>query len=139
MNLEVIDRRMPEPCVGAVLVWNGALLLVKRGQEPGIGQWSLPGGRLEPQEAWQDGVEREVEEETGLKVDCGEFVGWVERSVTDHRYLIADFFVTTDDPSGATAGDDAEDLAFVDPEQIERLELTAGLKEFLFQHHVLAP
>ena len=139
MNLEVTNRRMPEPCVGAVLVWNGALLLVKRGQEPDIGQWSLPGGRLEPQEAWQDGVEREVEEETGLKVNCGEFVGWVERSVTDHRYLIADFFVTTDDPSSATSGDDAEDLAFVDPEQIKRLELTAGLKEFLFQHHVLAP
>ena len=66
MNLEVTDRRMPEPCVGAVLVWNGALLLIKRGQEPGIGQWSLPGGRLEPLEAWQEAVEREVEEEPGL-------------------------------------------------------------------------
>lgn len=133
----MVDRRMPEPCVGAVLLWDGALLLVKRGQEPGIGQWSLPGGRLEPQEAWQDGVEREVQEETGLKVSCGEFVGWVERSVADHRYLIADFFVTTDDPSGATPGDDAEDLTFVDPEQIKSLELTAGLEEFLFQHSVL--
>ncbi|HIF66140.1 MAG TPA: NUDIX domain-containing protein [Acidimicrobiia bacterium] len=130
---------MPEPCVGAVLLWDGALLLVKRGQEPGIGQWSLPGGRLEPQEAWQDGVEREVQEETGLKVNCGEFVGWVERSVAGHRYLIADFFVTTEDPSGATPGDDAGDLTFVDPEQIKSLELTAGLEEFLFQHSVLTP
>ena len=139
MNPELIDLRMPEPCVGAVLFWNGSLLLVKRGQEPDIGRWSLPGGRLEPREAWQDGVEREVQEETGLKVNCREFLGWVERSVSDHRYLIADFFVVNDDPSGAVAGDDAEDLTFADSEQMKKLELTVGLKEFLFQHRVLTP
>ena len=139
MNPELIDLRMPEPCVGAVLFWNGSLLLVKRGQEPDIGRWSLPGGRLEPREAWQDGVEREVQEDTGLKVNCSEFLGWVERSVSGHRYFIADFFVVTDDPSGAVAGDDAEDLTFADSEQMKKLELTVGLKEFLFQHRVLTP
>ena len=139
MNPELIDLRMPEPCVGAVLFWNGSLLLVKRGQEPDIGRWSLPGGRLEPREAWQDGVEREVQEDTGLKVNCSEFLGWVERSVSNHRYFIADFFVVTDDPSGAVAGDDAEDLTFADSEQMKKLELTVGLKEFLFQHRVLTP
>jgi ADP-ribose pyrophosphatase YjhB (NUDIX family) len=139
MNPEAAYRVMPEPCVGAVLFWNGALLLVKRGQEPGIGQWSLPGGRLEPQETWRNAVEREVKEETCLEVNCGEFVGWVERSVSGHRYLIADFFATADDPSGAAPGDDAEDLTFVDSEQITKLELTVGLKEFLLHHRVLTP
>ena len=139
MNPESTNLQMPEPCVGAVLFWNGSLLLVKRGQEPDIGRWSLPGGRLEPRERWQDAVEREVEEETGLKVNCREFIGWVERSVLDHRYLIADFFAVTDDPSGAVPGDDAQDLTFADSEQMRKLELTVGLKEFLFQHSVLTP
>jgi len=53
--------------------------------------------------------------------------------------LIADFFVATDDPSGAAPGDDAEDLTFADSAQIKKLELTVGLKEFLFQHRVLTP
>ena len=38
-----MHRCMPEPCVGAVLFWKGALLLVQRGHEPGAGLWSLPG------------------------------------------------------------------------------------------------
>ena len=81
----------PEPCVGSVLFWERKLLLIQRGQDPGAGKWSLPGGRLEPQETWQEAVERETEEETCLKVRCGKFIGWVEREADGRRYLIADF------------------------------------------------
>lgn len=132
-----MHRCMPEPCVGAVLFWKGALLLVQRGHEPGAGLWSLPGGRLEPRETWQDAVQREVKEETCLEVRCGALVGWVEREVSGRRYLIADFLATTDDASTAVPGDDAQDLAFVEPRQIDSLELTEGLQEFLLQHQVL--
>ena len=139
MRPEVQFRRMPEPCVGAVVFWDGELLLIQRGQDPGAGQWSLPGGRLEPRETWQDAVEREVKEETCLEVNCGEFVGWVEREASGRRYLIADFFATTDDPSAAVPGDDAQDLAFVAANQINRFDLTVGLKDFLLQHRLMTP
>ena len=127
----------PEPCVGSVLFWERKLLLIQRGQDPGAGKWSLPGGRLEPQETWQEAVERETEEETCLKVRCGKFIGWVDREVNGRRYLIADFLATTEDTSGAAPNDDARDLLFVGPEEIDKLELTDGLQEFLHQHQIL--
>ena len=121
------------------MFWDGELLLIQRGQDPGAGQWSLPGGRLEPRETWQDAVEREVKEETCLEVNCGEFVGWVEREASGRRYLIADFFATTDDPSAAVPGDDAQDLAFVAANQINQFDLSSGLKDFLLQHRLITP
>ena len=58
--------------VGAVVIDGARVLLVRRGQEPLKGEWSLPGGALELGETLQQGVVREVLEETGLEVVPGE-------------------------------------------------------------------
>ena len=66
--------------VGAVVFDDaGRVLLVKRGREPGLGRWSLPGGLLELGETLKEGVVREVYEETNLIVNAEAIVEVVDR------------------------------------------------------------
>ena len=67
----------PELCVGAVVVQDGELLLIRRGHGPAAGSWSVPGGRVEAGELRAEAVVREVREETGLEAVCGPLVGWL--------------------------------------------------------------
>jgi ADP-ribose pyrophosphatase YjhB (NUDIX family) len=82
--------------VGAVIVQDGRVLLIRRGTEPLLGRWSLPGGMLELGESLTGGVIREVGEETGLMVEALELVELLDRihrvgeSVRYH-YVIADY------------------------------------------------
>jgi ADP-ribose pyrophosphatase YjhB (NUDIX family) len=73
------DDGAPRPvvaCVGAVVHDTaGRLLLIRRGQEPSRGLWSLPGGRVEPGETVAAAVVREVREETGLEVRPARIAG----------------------------------------------------------------
>lgn len=86
--------------VGAVVVDAGRVLLVQRGSEPLKGKWSLPGGMLEVGESLHSGVIREVEEETGLRVEPLELVEVLDRIVREgaseagrvrYHYVIADY------------------------------------------------
>ena len=54
--------------VGGVIIEQGRALLIRRGSEPLLGQWSIPGGTLELAETLQEGVARELLEETGITV-----------------------------------------------------------------------
>ena len=65
-------REYPEQpivSVGALIVHEGNLLLVKRGVDPAKGKWSIPGGAVELGERMRDAVIREVKEECGLDVE----------------------------------------------------------------------
>ncbi len=124
-------------CVGAIAVLDGNLLLVRRGTPPGAGEWSVPGGRVEPGELLAEAVVRELAEETGLEGVCGELVGWVERIHPDHHFVILDFRVTVLGDDAPHAGDDAIDVQWAPLEDVAELLLVDGLAEFLHEHGVL--
>ena len=98
-----MQREFPEvPLVGvgAVVVNEGRVLLVRRGAEPLKGQWSVPGGLLEVGEPLTDGVVREVKEETGLTVEPVELLELLDRIHKErgrggervrYHYVIADY------------------------------------------------
>lgn len=127
-------------CVGALVYDDLArLLLIQRGQEPGRGLWSLPGGRVHDGEPLADAMVREVLEETGLHVMPGSVVGTVERAGPGGVvYAITDFSAIS--LSGTLqAGDDADDVRFVFADELAALPLTAGLYEVLCEWHALPP
>jgi 8-oxo-dGTP diphosphatase len=94
-----MDREYPQrPLVGvgAVVVDDGRVLLVRRGSEPLKGHWTLPGGALEVGESLAEGVAREVREETGLEVEPIELIEVLDRIHREgervhYHYVIADY------------------------------------------------
>jgi len=133
---------VPEVAVGAVVVVEDHLLLVRRGTDPEAGRWSIPGGRVEPGETLAAAVEREALEETGLVVRCGPLLGVAERVGPAHHFVILDFVAELGaDPAPArpepAAGGDAADCAWVRIEAVPAMELVSGLVGFLRHHGVL--
>jgi len=127
------------PCVGAVVRDDaGRLLLIRRGHEPSRGLWSLPGGRVEPGESLEAAVVREVREETGLDVRVGAPVGSVLIAAGAVVYDVTDFACTPRDPTAPpVAGDDADDVAWVDASTLGGLACTPRLAETLCEWGVL--
>jgi len=134
-----VSRARPEIAVGAVVVRDDCLLVIRRGHGPGAGEWSVPGGRVEAGETLHEAVVREMWEETGLEVVVERFLGWVERLGDDHHFVILDFVVgLLDAEATVVAGDDAAEAAWVPLHELSEIRLVAGLHEFLTDHGVIA-
>lgn len=114
--------------VGAVIVEGGRALLIRRGQPPLLGEWSLPGGVLECGETLRDAAIREVREETGLAVVVSEMLGVYERIIRSedgqvrYHYVLIDFLCR---PSGGElkAGSDAAEVGWFCREELPALKL----------------
>jgi 8-oxo-dGTP diphosphatase len=118
--------------VGAIIKDGaGRLLLIKRGHEPEAGRWSLPGGRVEPGETDEQAVIREIREETGLSVACQHLVGSVERPGPRDAVIEIRDYAATVTGGRLAAGDDAADVRWVSPADLDGLVLTSGLAETL--------
>jgi ADP-ribose pyrophosphatase YjhB (NUDIX family) len=107
-------------------------LLIKRGQEPLKGEWSLPGGAVEVGETLQAAVAREVREETCLDVVVGpvvEVLDSIRRDAAgsvEYHYIIVDYAcrLRNGSPEQATCGSDAVEVRWVDVAELEQYRVT---------------
>jgi ADP-ribose pyrophosphatase YjhB (NUDIX family) len=114
--------------VGAVIVNNKRVLLIRRGTPPLLGEWSLPGGVLECGETLREAVVREAREETGLVVETDEMLGVYERLIRGdeervrYHYVLIDFLCR---PVGGdlNAGSDAADVRWFTRDELPALNL----------------
>jgi ADP-ribose pyrophosphatase YjhB (NUDIX family) len=112
---------------GAVVIKNGAVLLIRRGKAPKLGRWSLPGGAQELGETIEEAVVREVLEETGLDVRILAFLDVIDLIEKDaygirYHYTLIDYLAEV---TGGTLapGTDAADARFFSLEEALSLPL----------------
>jgi 8-oxo-dGTP diphosphatase len=116
--------------VGAVILADGRVVLIRRRYEPLRGQWSLPGGGVEIGETLEAAVAREVLEETGLQVEVGPVIEVFDRIMRDdddrvrYHYVLVDYLCW---PVGGElqAGSDVDAAVLADPAALAPFGITA--------------
>jgi mutator protein MutT len=139
LRINRMQREYPESPlvgVGAIIIDDNRVLLVKRGHSPLIGEWSIPGGLLEVGETVRQAAVREAQEETGLTVETGVLLGVYDRLLADsdgrtlYHYVLIDFLCRRLSGEAKAAGD-ADDVHWFKREEIEKLALPEDTAEVI--------
>jgi len=130
---EASPQARPQLAVSAAIFRDGKVLLVRRARAPGKGFYSLPGGRVEFGETLHQALTREVDEETGLRIDIIGLAGWREvlpSAGGGGHYLIMSFAARwrANEP---VLNDEHDDFKWLAPDALGDLKLTGGLAEVL--------
>ncbi len=133
------DREYPARpilAVGTVVVRDGCVLLARRGKAPSRGKWSVPGGAVNVGESLEDAARREIREECGIEVELTDTVEVIERITRDEtdrirfHYVIVDY-VARWRSGEAGPSEEASEVRWVRPEDLEALDMTAGTAEVI--------
>ena len=128
-----IQPQRPQLAVSAAIFRNDTVLLVRRARSPGKGFYSLPGGRVEFGESLHTALHREVDEETGLKIEIVGLSGWREvlpGPTGGGHYLIMSFAARWI-ANEAVLNDEHDDFKWLAPDALGDLKLTGGLPEVI--------
>jgi ADP-ribose pyrophosphatase len=126
----------PQIAVGAVVVRDEKVLLVKRRKPPGKGLWSIPGGRVELGETLKEAAEREVKEEAGVIIRAKDQVYTFDLIDRDKQGCIRFHYVIVDLLADYVSGkpnpsSDACEARWVTPRELEELPVSRITREFL--------
>lgn len=136
MRADQSQYQLPVVGVGAIVVHEGAVLLVKRGQPPHKGEWAIPGGKLRWGETLQQGAEREILEETGVIIKAGELQYHFEHMVAaedgnpEFHYVVLDLagrYIS----GTPQAADDAADARWFALDNLESVRLNKTTQQAL--------
>jgi ADP-ribose pyrophosphatase YjhB (NUDIX family) len=121
--------------IGIVIIHDGKIVLIKRGNEPGKGKWSIPGGLVELGEHLEDTVIREAKEETQLTVADPQLLDDVDNIDLDQPARVKYHYVIIDNLVQGRGGEigaasDAEELRWVPLDEVEDYVLTASFRYF---------
>lgn len=125
--------------VGAIIIENENVLIVRRGQPPRMGAWSIPGGGVHLGEDLEEACIREVKEETGLDVEIlseGRVLNRVTRDEwgrVQFHYVLIDFVCR---PTGGVlqAASDISEARWVPLSEVSSLSpMTSGTAEFILE------
>ena len=126
----------PRVGVGAVILHEDKVLLVRRGQSPSYGKWSLPGGLVELGESTREAIAREIVEECGIAIRVVDVAGVIDRIVHDdaarvrYHYVLVDYLAYPESLD-VVAGSDAGDAQWFDIERVAELDTTQGLLDMI--------
>ena len=105
-----------------IIVKNGKILIVRRAINDFVKEnmWEFPGGKLEFGEDLEDGLKREVKEETNLDVNIGKLLYSYTFKTHPHRQLVIMTYLCTTDSDAVTISDEHDDYAWVTKEQLKK-------------------
>jgi ADP-ribose pyrophosphatase YjhB (NUDIX family) len=123
----------PQLAVSAAIFRDRKVLLVRRARSPAKGYYSLPGGRVEFGETLKAAVQREVREETGLKVEIIGLAGWREvvPSVAGGGHYLIMSFAARWMSGEVMLNDELDDHKWLEPDALGGFKITGGLEEVI--------
>lgn len=137
-------HKAPQVAVGAVVVKDRKILLVKRIKAPHKNLWAIPGGSVELGETLQEAAEREVREETGLIIKAEEPIYTFDLIEQNDKGSIQFHYVIVDLSAKYTSGelspaDDALDTRWFSPRELEHIAISDSTRDLLHKIRFLPP
>ena len=119
--------------MSAAIFREGQVLLVRRARSPSKGIYSLPGGRVEFGETVHAAVQREVAEETSLKIDIVDLAGWREvvPAAGDGGHYVIMSFAAHWRAGEVVLNEELDDHQWIAPDALGVFKTTAGLEEII--------